>query len=195
MTPEQIKSLGNTWGAQHGLLSVAELRTLMAALQDDRYHTVLEVGHYCGLSTCAIVHALWQNGRDWELITVDAHVADPWVERPASVEAFEGNLAAYFHDDRVTPIYLRSETIAHTDADFIFYDGDHGEEQLRFIRMAMGSPSVQTLLFDDSDFPVPKRCADELRAAGWTERSAPTVRKPGDKMNPETQTIAWFTRH
>lgn len=167
----------------------------MCAVRTAEARTVLEVGHYCGLSTCAIVHALWQTGNDWEFVTVDAHIADPWVERPASVETFEGNLAAYFHDDRVTPIYLRSQTIAHTDADFVFYDGDHGAEQLRFTHVVMSAQSVATFMFDDSDFPVPKQCAAELVAAGWLDRSPKLNRLPGDKTNPETQTLAWFTRH
>jgi hypothetical protein len=190
----EIKALGEVWGAQHGLLSVAELQVLMGALQDGRYHTVLEVGHYCGLSTCAIVHALRQNGQDWEVISVDAHIADPWVERAASVETFEANRDAYFADDRLLAIYARSETISSIDADFVFYDGDHGDEQLRFTRAVIASPKVSTFLFDDRDFDVPRRCTAELVAAGWTDRSPSLRRLPADKMNPATQTLAWFTR-
>ena len=195
MTPQEIKALGKVWGAQDGLLSVAELEVLMGAVRTSEARTVLEVGHYCGLSTCAIVHALQQTGNDWELFTVDAHIADSWVGRPASVETFEGNMAAYFHDARVTPIYLRSQTVTHTDADFVFYDGDHGEEQLRFTRMTLASPSVKNFLFDDSDFDFPRTCCEELRAAGWDELSPILRRLPADKLNPETQTLAWFRRH
>jgi hypothetical protein len=195
LTPKEIKALGKVWGAQDGLLSVAEIEVLMSAVRCSDARTVLEVGHYCGLSTCAIVHALWQTGNDWELFTVDAHIADQWVERPASVETFEGNFAAYFHDARVTPVYLRSQTIDRIDADFVFYDGDHGEEQLRFARAVIGSSNVQNFLFDDSDFDFPRACCDELRAAGWDELSPILRRLPADKMNPETQTLAWFKRH
>jgi hypothetical protein len=166
----------------------------MAAVRTSTPCTVLEVGHYCGLSTCAIVHALWQTGNDWELFSVDAHIPDSWVDRPADVSTFEGNFAAYFHDERVTPVYERSETIDRIDADFVFYDGDHAEEQLRFTRVVLASPNVRHFVFDDSDFDYPKLCVDELRAAGWAELSPILRRLPGDKLNPDTQTIAWFQR-
>lgn len=194
MNAQQIKALGETWGAQHGLLSVAELELLMSAVRATDPRTVLEVGHYCGLSTCAIVHALKQTGSDWELSTVDAHIPDEWVSRPAAIATFEGNLAAYFHDERITPIYRRSQTITSIDADFVFYDGDHGEEQLRFTRLVIDSPSVDAFLFDDRDFDVPRLCAAELLAAGWVDHTPSLRRLPADKMNPETQTLAWFTR-
>lgn len=194
MNAKEIKALGQTWGAQHGLLSVSELEVLMASVRTTAPRSVLEVGHYCGLSTCAIVHSLWQVASDWELVTVDAHIPDSWVGRPADVATFEGNFAAYFHDERVTPVYVRSETIGRIDADFVFYDGDHAEEQERFTRVVIDSPSVETFLFDDSDFDVPKRCIELLREAGWIDRSPPLNRLPADKLNEDTQTLAWFTR-
>lgn len=195
MNAQQIKALGKIWGAQNGLLSVAELETLMTAAHERKPRRALEVGHYCGLSTCALVHALRGAGHDWELISVDAHVSDPWVQHPAAIETFEENRSAHFEDDRLLALYARSETISSVDAEFVFYDGDHHIEQLRFTRVVVDSPSVKDFVFDDSDFDIPRQCVAELIAAGWRDRSPEYRRLPGDKLNPDTQTLAWFTRH
>lgn len=195
MNPYQIKQLGPAvWGEQGGLLSVDELDLLMKAAGDPRVEVVLEVGHYHGLSTCALVHALRQRGGDWSLLTVDAHVPDPWVARPAPVKSFEDNRDKYFSDDRLTAVFERSETISDTQADFVFYDGDHGEEQMRFTRLVMAAPTVRVFIFDDRDFPHPRACCDALRRAGWEDRSPKLERLPGDKTHPATMTLAWFER-
>lgn len=194
MNARQIKALGEIWGEQYGLLSVSELGVLMSVVRLSDATNLLEVGHYCGLSTCAIVNALWQRGDDWELTTVDAHIADQWVERPADIATFEGNRGRYFQDARVSPLFIRSETIDRIESEFVFYDGDHGEEQLRFTRAVIDSPAVQTFMFDDRDFDFPKLCVEELRASGWADHSPTLTRLPGDKMNEGTQTLGWFTR-
>ena len=155
---------------------------------------VLEVGHYYGLSTCAMVLALQSSGHEWKLTTVDAHIPDAWVGRIAPIASFEANRLAHFDDDRVTAVFDRSENITSIDADFVFYDGDHGEEQLRFTRLVMESPSVKRFLFDDRDFTWPKQCCEELRAAGWKDLSPELLRQGGDKTIANTQTIGWFER-
>lgn len=194
MNASEIKALGNIWGAQHGLLSIAELELLMVAVSSAPFREVLEVGHYFGLSTCAIVHALQECGGEWSMTTVDAHIPDAWVGLPAAVEAFQANRTAHFDSPNLRVVIDRSQTITGTRADFVFYDGDHADEQLRFTEVIMASPSVRTFLFDDRDFPIPRLCSDRLIQAGWRDASPPSVRLPGDKLNPETQTLAWFSR-
>jgi hypothetical protein len=41
---------------------------------------------------------------------------------------------------------------------------------------------------------VAPACAEELLSAGWRDCSPPLNRLPGDKTNPDTQTMAWFER-
>ena len=206
MNARQIKSLGAIWGHQDGLLSELELERLMQLVVAENTRdgdtwplAVLEVGHFMGLSTCGLVHALRSSHvalhtDRWHLTTVDAHIADAWVpETPPDI--FLNNMADHFADPRVTVRFEMSQTlVAPLPFDFVFYDGDHGEEQERFTRAVIDSPRVRTLVFDDRDFPVPVRCCEILRAAGWVDESPPVVRAPGDKQGRETMTLGVFRR-
>jgi hypothetical protein len=202
MNAHEIKSLGAIWGHQDGLLSAGELEALMQIVRDEPQPIeVLEVGHFMGLSTCGLVHALrdvrgendYPRG-NWKLTTVDAHIADAWVpETPTWV--FEENMREHFADPRLTVRYELSQTlVAPLPFDFVFYDGDHAEEQERFTRAVLESPRVRTFVFDDRDFPVPVRCCEILRAAGWLDESPPVLRAPGDKNGAETMTLGVFRR-
>jgi hypothetical protein len=206
----QIKSLGAIWGHQDGLLSELELERLMnlaatALVCKTTWGAldVLEVGHFMGLSTCGLVHSLRRASDHladagamsaWHLTTVDAHIADAWVpETPPDI--FLTNMADHFADPRVTVRFEMSQTlVAPLPFDFVFYDGDHGEEQERFTVAVIESPRVRTLVFDDRDFPVPTRCCEILRAAGWRDESPECVRVPGDKQGAETMTLGVFRR-
>ena len=208
MNAHQIKSLGAIWGHQDGLLSERELEALMQIVAGDlarhdmwEAFDVLEVGHFMGLSTCGLVHALRESEEparsmrgSWTLTTVDAHIADAWVpETPTWV--FEENMREHFADPRVTVRFELSQTLtAPLPFDFVFYDGDHAEEQERFTRAVIESPRVRTLVFDDRDFPVPARCCEILRAAGWRDESPEVLRAPGDKCGRETMTLGVFRR-
>ncbi len=204
MNAHQIKALGAIWGHQDGLLSESELEMLMQLVgTEPRPLAVLEVGHFMGLSTCGLVHALWDYGRlhtkpagydDWTLTTVDAHIADAWVpETPPDI--FLDNMDRHFFDPRLTVQFGLSQTlIAPLPFDFIFYDGDHADEQERFTLAVLESPRVRTLVFDDRDFPVPTRCCEILRKAGWVDESPPVLRAPGDKAGRETMTLGVFRR-
>jgi predicted O-methyltransferase YrrM len=204
LNAHQIKSLGAIWGHQDGLLSENELALLMLlTMSAPRPLAVLEVGHFMGLSTCGLVHSLRRASDHladagamsaWHLTTVDAHIADAWVpETPTWV--FEENMREHFSDPRVTVRYELSQTLtAPLPFDFVFYDGDHAEEQERFTRAVIDSPRVRTLVFDDRDFPVPARCCEILRAAGWRDESPECVRVPGDKCGAETMTLGVFRR-
>ncbi len=202
MNAREIKSLGGIWGHQNGLLSVDELEWLMRLVAAEaevfwprRPLTVLEVGHYMGLSTCGIVHALrGVEGAIWTLDTVDAHIADDWVEAtdPAT---FLDNMRAHFDDARLDFYFDISQDItAPLLFDFVFYDGDHGGEQARFTQAVIDSPRVRTFVFDDRDFPVPMRCCQMLREAGWRDESPPVLRAPGDKDGEGTMTLGVFRR-
>jgi hypothetical protein len=194
LNAHEIKSLGAIWGHQDGLLSALELETLMAIVAGEpKPLDVLEVGHFMGLSTCGLVHAL-RDSDGWTLTTVDAHIADAWVpETPTWV--FEENKATHFDDPRLTVRYELSQAlIAPLPYDFVFYDGDHAEEQERFTLAVIESPRVKTLVFDDRDFPVPVRCCEILRDAGWIDESPEMVRAPGDKNGVGTMTLGVFRR-
>lgn len=195
MKAEEIKGLGAIWGKQNGLLSTTELETLMWWLK--RFEgplRVLEVGHYLGLSTCGIIHALRGREAAWKVTSLDAHCSDDWV--PATNPSdFEANREQFFKHPNLTTLYERSQTlVAPLPYDFIFYDGDHGEEQERFTKVVLASPDVRIFLFDDRDFEFPSRCEYMLKKAGWTDLSPVLSRRRGDKTNPMTQTIAVFHR-
>jgi hypothetical protein len=212
MNAHEIKALGAIWGHQSGLLSAGELDALMGLVaakhidwerRDPSVFAVLEVGHFMGLSTCGIVHALqgvsgWGGDfwgcDDWTITTVDAHIADAWVpETPTWV--FEENMRTHFADPRLTVRFDLSQTlVAPLPFDFVFYDGDHAEEQERFTLAVLKSPRVRTFVFDDRDFPVPARCCEILREAGWVDESPAVVRAPGDKGGAETMTLGVFRR-
>jgi hypothetical protein len=204
MNAHEIKALGKIWGHQDGLLSAGELELLMQIVAaEPRPLAALEVGHFMGLSTCGLVHALWQRGGSlvranadgyWTLTTVDHHQGDAWVPwTPA--EIFEQNMFEHFADARVEVSYRPSQTLtAPLPFDFVFYDGDHGEEQERFTVAVIESPRVRTLVFDDRDFPVPMRCSELLMRHGWIDESPDMLRAPGDKGGAETMTLAVFRR-
>lgn len=207
MTPREIKVLGSSvWGAQSGLLSVAELELLWGLVQqafidaDKPDFRLLEIGHYHGLSTCCIVHALSElapvNTKlvGWEMLTVDSHEADQWVGKTDPM-VFVKNYNEHFNDDRCQPIFDRSQhAVAPLEYDAIFYDGDHGQEQARFTGEVMASDRVKLFIFDDRDFQVPAACCATLRDAGWVDESPPLVRMAVDKMDPLTQTLGVFRR-
>ncbi len=196
MNAAEIKALGqDVWGCQSGLLSVRELSILMHYATENVGDKFLEFGHYFGLSTCALVHALYNRvSTEWTLTSLDAHIADGWVGTPASIAAYEANRRAHFNDPRLTSVFERSETLTHLDYDFVFYDGDHGEEQLRFTRALIASDRPSLFIYDDSDFPFPLACTALLEGAGWLNLSPPVIRHGGDKTIPETQTLAVFAR-
>lgn len=195
LSPAEIKALG-CWGEQGGLLSVAELETLteLLRLEPGEKLSVLEIGHYYGLSTCALVHALKQRAGDWRLTTVDSHATEV---HHADVEEFEANKRRHFDDERLTALYVSSQHYAPTapiDHDVVFYDGDHELEQIRFTSMVLESPRVRLYVFDDRDFPTPARCHELMRRAGWIDCSPPTFRGEQDKADPKTQTLAIWRR-
>jgi len=196
MTGQTIKDMG-CWGSQDGLLSPAEVEHLMSVVASEpgRHVSILEVGHYYGLSTYAICEAMRHNAyRTWSLLTVDAHIADRWVpETDPSV--YFGNKSAHFNHPQVQTIIADSRGIVRLDGfDVVFYDGDHAEEQERFTRLVIDTPSVRTFVFDDRDFDVPRACEGLLRAAGWADDSPPMQRLGSDKLNPHTMTLGVWRR-
>jgi hypothetical protein len=195
----EIKALGSeVWGGQGGLLSVDELDLLMRLVEGflpGEAISVLEVGHYYGLSTCGLVHALQSCGGAWRLVSVDAHIDDKWIGYAAPIERFNENRKRYFDDPRLSGVFVRSEAlVAPLPYDVVFYDGDHAAEQVRFTQAVIDSPAVSLFVFDDRDFPDPARCCEMLRAAGWADESPELARLIGDKTNPETMTLGVFRR-
>jgi hypothetical protein len=198
MTAEAIKSLGAAWGCQGGLLSVKELALLMKLVQNYRPEeriSVLEVGHYFGLSTCGLVHALRER-EQWHLTTVDSHEADPWVPTPAPPHAFEANRARWFDDPNLQCEFIRSQAIIDPpEVDVVFYDGDHREEQVRVLELVRSTKRVGLVVFDDRDFAFPAQCVEKFRGDPlWIDESPEVVRALGDKASPETMTLGVFRR-
>jgi len=193
----EIKRLGmKVWGGQNGLLSLAELDLLMRIIREYKGEDprVLEVGHYYGLSTCGIVHALRDRGDDWSMLTLDAHCADSWVGE-TDPEDFHRNRRDFFDDPRLDVVIARSETLTEAlPYHVVFYDGDHAHEQLRFTRLVIDSPMTRLFVFDDRDFGTPKQCCKELVAEGWVDESPTLQRLGGDKRNVDTMTLGVFRR-
>ncbi len=172
------------WGMQGGLLSVAEIAYLANLVAKSTYNKFLE------LSTRVIGGTLgWYS--DWAtFVSVDNHKGDSRVPVPAGVEKFLGNAGAY-----CTPLFIDSQAlVAPLMFEFVFYDGDHEAEQMRFTQAVHESPMVELFVFDDRDFPVPAECCEWLRAKGWRDMSPPCQRLHGDKENEQTMTLGVFTR-
>lgn len=156
---------------------------------------VLEIGHYYGLSTCGLVHAMRRRGGTWSLVTVDSHEADGHVLNPAGIGQFIENRDMHFRDRRLHTVHGRSQMfVAPIRYDFVFYDGDHAGEQARFTEEVIKSQEVKTFVFDDADFPVPMECSKMLVSAGWVDRSPVRRRVQGDKSNAQTMTLGVFQR-
>jgi hypothetical protein len=189
-TARAIRARGD-WGEQGGLLSVAEMCLLNMLVYSQR--RVLEVGHYCGLSTACLAHTEELEEDHWRIVvTVDSHAGDQWVPQPAGVERFLKN---HGNDWTVCPLFISSQAIVAPIAfPCVFYDGDHGAEQLRFTNEVIKSPMVKLFIFDDRDFPVPRECEQALRDAGWKDESPPLYRGPNDKRDEETMTMGVWRR-
>jgi hypothetical protein len=195
LNAHEIKKI-QAWGGQNGLLSVGELDHLMRLFREQPGEPLrcLEVGHYYGLSTCGLVHALRERAGDWSLLTVDSHEPDGWVG-PTRPEDFERNREKWFNDSRLTARFERSQTLtAPLNVDAVFYDGDHAEEQLRFTEAVDESPTVRLFVFDDRDFEYPAACCLSLIGSGWRDCSPELIRLEGDKADPQTMTLGVFRR-
>lgn len=183
------------WGSQGGLLSARECETLYGLVCLAGPRMALEVGHYCGLSTYVIANAL-KTLRDTvgdigSLVTVDSYEPDEWIQESGK-ERFERNRLELFPEVRA--IEARSQDIDPSVYDFVFYDADHGQEQLAFTRKVHEAPAPRVFVFDDADFPVPARCCQFLREHDWFQIPIPIHRGPYDKTDKDTMTLAAFVR-
>lgn len=197
MNAKQLRALG-CWGQQGGLLSESEVDLLMDLVRGLRPGLPLiglEIGHYTGLSTCALVTALrTRDNPKWELDTVDCY-QDAGDRVEDGRERFVANRKEYFEDKRLHAFDHSSQEIhGELCCDFVFYDGDHAAEQRRFTELAIYSPDVELFVFDDRDFPVPVACCELLRESGWTDESPGLLRWSGDKTDPRTMTLGVFRR-
>lgn len=179
-----IRALG-CWGEQGGLLSVGEM-CLLRELACEGKAPILEVGHYYGLSTTVL------KGPNRVVVTVDHHAGDNWVPEPAGVAKFLSNMGGC---EFVAPLFMNSRyLVAPLHYTMVFYDGDHGDEQMRFTVEVIRSDRVQLFVFDDRDFPVPSLCCEYLRSRGWKDESPPLHRGPQDKASEDTMTLGVFRR-
>lgn len=201
MTIAQAQALKDSgrYGMQGGLLSVAEMVKLWEVLVDYEYrfhypaYTVLEVGHYMGLST-AVLATIDSRDRNFKVVSIDAHIPDAWV-KDSSEETYAANMISDHADGTIQSITMDSRAVRSIYGfDTVFYDGDHGDEQMRFTKVVHNSSNVRLFIFDDRDFPVPVQCCDFLRANGWRDISPPLLRLNGDKTNPGTMTLGVFVR-
>jgi len=190
-----VKDYG-VWGGQDGLLSVGEIERLYTTLYDlDRNIQLLEVGHYCGLSTYVMHKALTQGlCSSWRITTIDAHIVDPWV-KDSDAGIYFANRKRFFPSKNIQTIIMNSEAVQCLDGfNVVFYDGDHGMEQYRWTKMVNDSPDVGMFIFDDADFEVPAMCCQYLEESGWLTDRKTYTRGHGDKRNPATDTLAVWWR-
>ena len=193
MNGQAIKNMG-CWGAQDGLLSAGEIESLYIAVSFGNVCSALEIGHYCGLSTFVISAALDTRDNEWSLTSIDAHCVDAWVKDSDYTKYLE-NKKAHFYYYQIHSLVMRSEAITNIDGfDFVFYDGDHADEQMRFTKLVHDSPDVRLFIFDDRDFDVPAKCCEYLIANGWKDESPPLYRGEDDKRDPKTMTLGIFRR-
>ena len=182
----RIRDMGR-WGEQGGLLSLSEMFLLWELTDDYEGPPILEVGHYFGLSTITLGY-----GARRTVVTVDNQKGDRCVPVPAGVERFLENVGSYTD---ICPIFMDSQNlVAPLHYSTVFYDGDHGDEQMRFTMEVHKSPKVELFVFDDRDFPVPAQCCEYLRSMGWVDESPPVHRGPQDKASEETMTLGVFRR-
>ncbi len=173
------------WGEQGGLISVSEM-ALLFELAWCGEGSILEVGHYHGLSTLVLA------GSRRHVVTVDNHKGDQWVTKPAGRDAFLSNVG---HLPNVSPVFVDSQVlVAPLHYSMVFYDGDHGVEQMRFTEEVHKSPRCTLFVFDDRDFVVPQECCEWLRSMGWVDESPPVYRGGNDKASEETMTLGVFRR-
>lgn len=191
-TGQALRALG-CWGPQGGLLSESELDALMACVRSRPHARVLEVGHFNGLSTLALLHAL---GNDGLLATIDHHGGDKWV--PASPPSlFCKNLET--HAPRMPAVTMFAPYdptwLNGIRPDLVFWDADHGPAQVRAMVDCHRCASVRTVVFDDRDMPWANLGAGVLVAHGWRDVSPPFHRNLSvDKADPQTMTLGIFER-
>lgn len=181
------------WGLQNGLLSASEMVHLCRTVNDYTYRrsrglSILEVGHYMGLSTNVILYGV--KGDD-QLLSIDAHIADGWVPKSDPGQYFSN----MYRRKGLSTLIMDSRGVQRLEGfDVVFYDGDHADEQRRWTEMVIASETVDLFIFDDRDFDVPTVCCQMLRDAGWKDQSPDLRRLPNDKRDPQTMTLGVFRR-
>ncbi len=184
-----------------GALSLTELNILAIEATDAKGRDALEVGHYKGLSTAAILGALPEGVRLW---TIDHHEGDEHCSPTSSTE-FEENIRGYadrrLQSRGLVAIFEPFESALESVPDnlgFVFYDADHSIEAVEdFWEIVHPKLSrVCSLLVDDADWPGSLRLMrlaenDGFRVAGW---SGATYRGKRDKADPRTNTMGVLIR-
>jgi len=191
VTGAELRAL-DCWGPEGGLLSESELDWLMDYVSKRWFHHVLEVGHYTGLSTLALI----MGARLGKLTTVDHHKGDKWVSG-SSAATFLCNIAKAPPSKPLPDVIIAPYDTAMLDwlkPSLLFWDADHGHEQVRAMCDAAQRKFIRAVVFDDADFEHAKIGAEVLRAHGWRDVSPPLYRGPQDKLDPKTMTLGAFER-
>jgi predicted O-methyltransferase YrrM len=178
-----------------GALSELEL-TVLGDWSSKAKTAALEVGHYYGLSTVALLQSLPDG---IPLDTVDHHMGDKWAPR-SLISMFEKNVIPH-----VGSRTFQSFSMDFTDASdylqgpygFVFYDAAHDVDSCEmFWSLYRGAMSQDCILvFDDADW----ESMDALRQAALgddfdTVPVMPRSRKKDDKADPETYTLEVMRR-
>lgn len=187
----------NLRSAIPGALSVCELNILATEASLARGRNALEVGHYKGLSTAAILDSLPEGIVLW---TIDHHEGDANCQ-PTETAEFEDNIRGYAGQGNPVAIYAPFEDALDSvpdDLRFVFYDADHSVEASesfwRLVQPKLGEYCV--IIVDDADWQGGKRLhqlatLDGFKVAEW---SGTTYRGSRDKADPRTNTIEVLTR-
>lgn len=184
-----------------GALSLAELNVLAVEAGIASGRDALEVGHYKGLSTAAILDSLPERVRLW---TIDHHQGDEH-SQPTSPTEFEENVRGYSsgrpRDSRLVSLFAPFEFALDSvpdDLGFVFYDADHGVEASasfwRLVQPKLGKRCV--LVIDDADWQGGRRLnqlatGDGFEVAEW---SGPIYRGSRGKADPRTNTMGVLIR-
>lgn len=148
--PDAVPAWVDNAMAIDGATSPFELLTLGNLLKTSSYTRVLEVGHWWGRSTAAILQTI---SPDAAFVSIDHHLGDNIIG-PSRSEEFTSNVAPYENGQDVTYIFDDFATVLPTLApfDFVFYDGDHSPAANRKFWECAPLTQDCTLVMDDADW-------------------------------------------
>ena len=146
-----------------GLMSARELDEL-AYWAEQAPGPALEVGHYTGLSTAALLSSL---PADLKFITIDDH---SWRDVPTGL--FMENIAPFVGERYFVPMFDDYRGVLAKSQEtlgFVFYDGPHSHDDCDKF-WSLVEPLLQPeclFLFDDADWESMQRMGENVEAAGF----------------------------
>ena len=190
------------FGVNGGGLTAREFEILLAAMRHYSLVTagrirVLELGHYCGQSTHAIFTGLWAADDDFVIDTIDHYQGDACMPEEVMADArdkFAVNHAELM-DERVVAHEGDMDTMDPEGYGAVFYDADHGDRQVEYIKRVDATESVSLVVMDDvgllRKLGGPDDALAFLLSKGWCETGPP---RRGSKSSPGGNSLAVLVR-